>query len=330
MHSLAATLPASTLPLSPRAAAGHELPAHLPALAAAAPLGGGLTLPGPLVNPEWLAGALGNGRLRLLDVRPADAFAEAHIPGAVRVELPALATRLGGVDGMLLPAPAFARQVGALGVGSQSLVVVYDDQWGMAAARVFWALRRYGHTQVALLTGGWDQWLAERRPMRGGAGVATPAFFGPRFADETVADRAWVERKLDQRRSGESDLLLVDTRGSKEYAEGHLPGAVNWDWVSAIPADGWNAVKGLEEVRSSLLAAGITPEREIVTYCRSGVRAAHTWWVLQLLGYPRVRLYDGSWLEWSQAEGVTIETGPQAVAASAPALPRGAQSGRVG
>ncbi|MGL4651695.1 MAG: rhodanese-like domain-containing protein, partial [Caldilineaceae bacterium] len=142
MAALQATLSSLSLPALAAAA-----PAA--ATATAAPLGGSLALPGPLVTPAWLAGALGNGRLRLLDVRPADAFADAHIPGAVRVELSSLATRLGGVEGMLLPAPAFARQIGALGVGSQSLVIVYDDQWGMAAARVFWALRRYGHTNVA-------------------------------------------------------------------------------------------------------------------------------------------------------------------------------------
>ena len=94
------------------------------------------------------------------------------------------------------------------------------------------------------------------------------------------------------------DLLLLDTRSRSEYAQGHLPGAICWDWMNGVPLQGWETMRPATELRTELELLGITPDKEIVTYCRSGARAAHTYLLLRNLGYPRVRLYDGSWLEW--------------------------------
>lgn len=252
-------------------------------------------LPGFLVEPEWLAANLNLPNLRILDVRLAESYDEEHLPGAAWVDLGALSCIVHGVAGMLLPPADFAAFMSQLGVNHDTAVVLYDDSWGMPAARVLWSLVRYGHTNVAVLNGGWDRWQDGGYPVSTELPTISPATFTPQPAHEHLAERPWL---LD--RIGDPDLVLIDTRTPNEYAQGHLPNALSWDWMNGVPLDGWDAVRPADELREELAALGVTPEKEIVTYCRSGARAAHTYLLLRHLGFPRVRNYDGSWLEWSR------------------------------
>ncbi|MEZ4863126.1 MAG: sulfurtransferase [Caldilineaceae bacterium] len=253
-----------------------------------------LALPGLVVTPTWLVQQLDQPDLHLLDIRAADSYAEGHIPGAVHVDLATLSRVVDGVPGMLLPPAEFAAQMSALGVDEHKAVVLYDDNWGMQAARVLWALARYGHTNAAVLTGGWDRWREEQLPQSVETHTPTPTEFVIRRADAHLAERSWLlEHDADP------TVVVIDTRTPNEYAQGHLPGARNWDWMNAVPLTGWDLMKPVNELQATLRDLGVTPDKEIVTYCRSGVRAAHTYLVLRALGYPRVRNYDGSWLEWS-------------------------------
>ncbi len=251
-------------------------------------------LPGLLVTPGWLAEQLDRPDLRLVDVRPADAYAEGHIPRAAHVELSELSATVDNVAGMLLPPDAFAAVAGRLGIDADSAVVVYDANWGMAAARVLWSLQVYGHSRVAVLNGGWDRWQEAGHPTTTDTPTIPPARFIPRDTPEFLAELTWVQDHLNR-----ADVVVVDARAAGEYAAGHLPGAISWDWLRGVPVGEWEAVRDDPALRDELVAAGITPDKEIVTYCRSGVRAAHTYLLLRHLGYPRVRNYDGSWLEWS-------------------------------
>lgn len=253
-----------------------------------------LTLPGLLVTPDWLAEHLDASDLRLVDVRSADEYAEGHLPGAVQLDLAALAQEEDGVPGMLIGPAAFAATMEQLGIGNRTSVVLYDGNWGMPAARVLWALRRYGHDQAALLDGGWDRWQEEGRPTTRAPFLPNPAPFTPRPADDHLATLAWVQQRLD-----DPNTVIIDTRTPNEYANGHLPGALNWDWMNGVPLEGWDTLRPTPELYAELVALGVTPDKEIVTYCRSGARAAHTYFLLRRLGYARVRNYDGSWLEWS-------------------------------
>lgn len=257
-----------------------------------------------LVSTSWLQARLGDPNLCLCDVRSSEAYATSHIPGARHIDLAALNSDRPGAPAMLLPLPAFQAQMRDWGLTPQSLVVAYDDHWGLAASRLLWSLVRFGFQQGALLNGGWDQWQEENRPVDGALPAPGVSTFVPVCDDTVVADLAWVQAHMTK-----PDVILLDTRSPKEYSAGHLPGARSWDWFTAAPAGGWEAMLPAAELQPLLLAAGITPDKEIVTYCAAGVRAAHTFWVLRTLGYPRVRNYDGSWLEWSQQPGLPIEQG---------------------
>jgi thiosulfate/3-mercaptopyruvate sulfurtransferase len=251
-------------------------------------------LPGLLVSTEWLNDYLDAVDLRIVDVRAADLYAERHIPGAVQLELASLAGEVDGVPGMLIGPAAFAAIMGQLGIDETTTVVLYDDNWGMPAARVLWALSYYGHPSVAVLNGGWDRWQEEGRPVSQTPAMPPPARFTPRPLANQLAELAWVQSNLTN-----SDVVFMDTRTLGEFAQGHLPGAINWDWMNGAAVEGWDAVRPAAELTSELAALGVTPDKEIVTYCRSGARAAHTYLVLRHLGFTRVRNYDGSWLEWS-------------------------------
>jgi thiosulfate/3-mercaptopyruvate sulfurtransferase len=165
----------------------------------------------------------------------------------------------------------------------------------MPAARVLWALAYYGHRHTAVLTGGSDRWQEEGHPWTADPAPPRTATFTVRLDESHLADRDWL---LNHAR--DADIVLVDTRAVGEYAAGHLPGAVGWDWINGVPVGSWDTVRPAAELQAELVESGITPDKEIVTYCQSGVRAAHTYLLLRHLGYRRVRVYDGSWLDWSR------------------------------
>lgn len=253
-----------------------------------------LLLPGPIVSIEWLLQNLHHPLLRLIDVRSSDAYAEGHLPGAVHLELPAITAIQEGVPGMLIPAADFAARMSSVGLDESSVVLLYDDNWGMPAARVLWALARFGFTQAAVLDGGWDSWQEHGCPQTTAVAIPPRTTFVIHNAEEQLAERAWLLAQPPR-----ADLVIIDTRTPNEYDQGHLPNALNWDWMNAVPVGGWTMMRDAEELRQELATLGVTADKEIVTYCRSGVRAAHTYVVLRALGFPRVRNYDGSWLEWS-------------------------------
>jgi thiosulfate/3-mercaptopyruvate sulfurtransferase len=249
-------------------------------------------LPGLLVDPSWLNERLGGPGLRVVDLREADAYASGHIPGAARLDLSDLGSRMGGLDNVLLPPGAFSDVMARCGISNGDAVVAYDDQWGLAAARLAWALHRYGHDRVAVLDGGWDRWVDEGRPSAQGEEPIPEGAFAPIPRAEVHADREWIARHS-------SRTVLLDTRTRAEFDKGHLPGALCWDWFNAVPAGGWSATRDPADLRAEWGALGVDPADEVVVYCRSGMRAAHTYLVLRNAGFSRVRLYDGSWQEWS-------------------------------
>ena len=256
--------------------------------------------PGLLVDPSWLKMRLGSPGLRLVDLRDSDAYADRHVPGAAHLELADLGSSVAGLENVLLPPDEFSRLMARCGVSNGDTVIAYDDQWGLAAARLVWALHYYGHDRVAVLDGGWDRWQDEGGPGAAGEEHITPGRFEAVPRADVHADRDWIARRI-----GSGNAVLLDTRTPAEFEGGHLPGAVCWDWFSAVPAGSWNVSRDPEELRAEWEALGVYASDEVIVYCRSGMRAAHTYLVLRNAGVSRVRLYDGSWQEWSmKMEGV--------------------------
>jgi thiosulfate/3-mercaptopyruvate sulfurtransferase len=264
-----------------------------------------------LVSAEELARLIGeNGSqpLVLLDLRPAEAYAVGHIPGAVHLDLFGLSL----TDTDPAPLKAFMwmiEHVLALrGVDASTPVVVYDEQSGIRAARAFWFLEYFGHRSVRMLDGGFGAWT------RGGFPVSREA--APPSASEWqgMRDQRAVATWRDVRSAiGHHETVLLDTRSDGEYCGttvraargGAIPGAVHIEWTRNLSPDG--EFKPADELRKMYEEAGVTPDREVITYCQGGYRAAHSYVALRLLGYPNVRNYVGSWKEWGDRTDLPIE-----------------------
>ncbi|MGN6333448.1 MAG: sulfurtransferase [Motilibacteraceae bacterium] len=277
--------------------------------------------PERLVTTQWLADHLGSDGQEDLVVVESDEdvllYDTGHIPGSVKVDwhtdLNDPVTR-DYVDGA-----RFAEVMAEKGIGRDTTVVIYGDKNNWWAAYSLWVFTLFGHQDVRLLDGGRAKWVAEGRPMT--TEVPTPA----------RADYPVVERQDAQIRAFKDDVLahlgkpMVDVRSPGEYSGellhmpdypqegavrgGHIPGATNVPWARAAAEDGtFKARADLEGIY--LGEAGLSPSDDVVAYCRIGERSSHTWFVLtHLLGFEKVRNYDGSWTEWGNAVRVPVERG---------------------
>ncbi len=271
----------------------------------------GYANPQLLVTPEDLAREIetmpGVPAL-LLDLRPAEAFTAGHLRDAVHLDLFGLSL----IDTDPAPLRAFLWMIEHLfatrGVAADRSVVVYDDNSGVRAARAFWFLEYFGHANTRLLDGGCRAWV------RAGLGVTRDVVKpeGTKWMGGRVDIRLATWRDVQQRLNG-ADAVILDVRSDGEYCGtevraargGAIPGAAHIEWTRNIGEDG--AFKPAADLRPMYLRAGVTSDREVVTYCQGGYRSAHTYLALRLLGYPRVRNYLGSWKEWGDRLDLPIE-----------------------
>jgi thiosulfate/3-mercaptopyruvate sulfurtransferase len=269
----------------------------------------GYANPQLLTTPADLARALeGDAKPLVIDIRPPEDYATGHIPGAVHLDLWGLSL----IDTDPGPLKAFMWIIDHLfnlrGVNATTPVVVYDEQSGMRAARAFWFLEYFGHPRVQVLDGGFSAWVGAALPVTRDAAPPPKSSWTGTPQEHTIATWRDVKDRL-----GRADVVILDTRSDGEHngttvrarRGGAIPGAVHVEWSRNLGPDG--AFKPAAELRAMYEAAGVTPDKEIVTYCQGGYRAAHGYLALRLLGYPRVRNYTGSWKEWGDREDLPIE-----------------------
>jgi thiosulfate/3-mercaptopyruvate sulfurtransferase len=277
----------------------------------------GYAHPHSLVQTDWVASHRDDPNVRLVEVDvDTSSYSAGHIPGAVgwdwRVDLQCHPVR------DIPDRTEWEALLSRSGIGNDDLVVLYGDNNNWFAAFAYWLFKLYGHTDVCLMDGGRIKWVAEGRELTTNSTTMVQTTYQASEADSRRrAFRDQVTATL-----GRADTALVDVRSPKEYSGellapenlpqegaqrgGHIPGAQNGPWATAVAEDG--TFKSAADLRSIYGDKGITPDKATIAYCRIGERSAHTWFVLtELLGHPDVRNYDGSWTEWGSLIGAPID-----------------------
>jgi thiosulfate/3-mercaptopyruvate sulfurtransferase len=269
-----------------------------------------------LISTEELARWPGN-RATLIDVRT-DVFTylKGHLPGAEYLNTETIRASEGGIPTRLLSADAYRQLFSRLGIGYDRPVVIYSagETHNIDATFLAFLLAGFGHPQVYVLNGGYYKWELEQRPIA----KHYPRLPLSRFP--SVAFRPDTANLEDVKRAlRDHDALLVDARPPDQYVgeagaqmrRGHIPGAINHYWQDDLTQEGFGHVwKGVDSLRAAYASQGITPDKNIIAYCNSATEASHIHFTLRyLLGFPRVRVYVGSWTEWAELEDLPVVVG---------------------
>jgi len=274
-----------------------------------------------LVDVAHISQHLADENLRIIDCAwDGAAYGRAHIPGAVLRPGHSYIKALDDVDTRSYSVPdvdAVRKLCRNMGIGPESDVVIYDDLGSLFATRLWWVLRYYGFEHVRILDGGWQAWASAGHPVS--------------YQVPVVPVTASLELKADPRRiigmeelirrHADSDLQLLDVRTDDEYfgvvfkgnkRKGRIPGATHLAWnrllENSADAKAVRMLRPEAEVEGLIAAAGLDSSKEVVTHCQAAIRATHTAFVLEMMGFPPVRVYDGSMEEWANTPDAPLES----------------------
>lgn len=267
---------------------------------------------------QWLSDNLGTEGLVIVDCQwDPNAYIRAHIPGAIsRPGHPYIKSeKEGSQPGRFLPdAQEFGELMRQMGIGSNTTVICYDEWDNHFATRLWWLLTYYGHSDVKLLNGGWQAWVKAGMPISTSSHgpVPTEGF----EIDIQPSKLVGLDEILDNYKN--PDWQIIDARSPSEFEGanpagnsrgGHIPGAINLEWKELLDKseDGVSYLLSADEMERKLQAKGIRRDKTLISHCQAGVRASFLAYCLELLGYPDVRLYDGSMGEWANAEHTPLQ-----------------------
>jgi thiosulfate/3-mercaptopyruvate sulfurtransferase len=275
--------------------------------------------PNVLTDTEWVSKNISNKVIRILEVDydPENAYRQGHIQGASLIWWKRDINDPIRRD--IISKTQFEDLMSRNGINPESEVILYGDFNNWFAAFVFWIFKYYGHKNVRIMNGGRKKWELEKKPYAKDEPQIQKTKYVSLPPDEGL--RAYlfdVRRAIDRQ-----DTVLVDVRSPKEFTGeitappeypmehaqrgGHIPKANNIPWATAVnDADG--TFKSVNDLKQIYESKGVTPDKDVICYCRIGERSSHSWFVLKyLLGYPQVRNYDGSWTEWGNMIGNPVE-----------------------
>ena len=265
---------------------------------------GGYANPKALVSPEQLEKMMADNGVKIIDARTSMEYLFGHITGSVNIDVFSMDIEKNGVPFVFPDAKKFAEVMGTNGITSDDFVVIYSDTGTPHAARIAWGFMQFGHFKVALLNGYWNA-------IKNGTSYLAPSITPSTFA---VKDGGKLIASIDDVKAalGKAEFAILDARSPGEYTgkvvipgsgkeAGRIPGAINIYWSENLDEN--ELVKEAAELKKMYEAKGVTPDKTVIVYCFIGYRAAFSAYILkEVLGYPNVILYDGSWLEWSNSD----------------------------
>ncbi len=267
------------------------------------------------IQTRELSNLTGHPSIRIVDMRTSVAdYLKGHIPNAVYLHFENLQIPDKGIPDQAPDRICLERLLGEnLSLSNPMWAVLYSEKSNPNATFLAWTLEYLGHKKVKVLNGGWEKWASEKLPVTQEYPFLSPAKFFGKVIRETLAEKKWILDRLTAK-----NVVILDARPSRQYSgeegeemrKGHIPGARNLFWESALEGEEvrvWKRKMGLERLFSE---SGVTKDKEIIVYCGTGREASHLYFTLKhVLGFPNVRLYRGSWVEWSADKTLPVKIG---------------------
>lgn len=270
----------------------------------------GYTNPELFVTTDWLEDNINKPNLQIVDVDSPEEYRLGHIPGASNPIDNFYKTSL--EDRTHLQAPEiFSETMSKLGIDNSTQVICYDRSAGLYSFRLIWALHYHGHKNVKFLDGGYPKWIHENREVTKNETMTENKIFNTKIDKNIFADKDFLQKSLDDK-----SIIILDVRSDDERngvnlrggsRGGRIPSSVHIEWKNFHTTGNIPILKSAEEIRRILSENSITKDKNIITYCQGGIRAAHTFWALKLSGFNNVKNYDGSWREWAEDFSCPIE-----------------------
>ena len=255
---------------------------------------------GDLISPKELTGMMNDNNVIIVSGRNVKDYKKVHIEGAVNIWHKDM-YKDGEIKGLLKSSSKLAKLFGKQGISEKKTIVVYDEGKNKASGRLYWVFKYLGCKNVKLLNGGLKSWRGERNPLTKKATKIKAATFVPKVNKEIIVSMKYIKQHLK-----DSKVVIVDARSKDEYSgkkgeiarKGHIPGAIEFEFKKLFNKKG--VIKPKAELEKLTKAAGITSNKEIILYCETSVRAGIVFMVLKsILKYPKVKVYDGAFYEWS-------------------------------
>ena len=255
--------------------------------------------------------------IRIIDMRTSlPDYLRGHLPNAVYLSFEVLRVPRNGIPAQAPDRITLEKILGEFSsVSNDMWVVLYSEKSNPNATYLAWTLDFLGHKKVLLLNGGWEKWILEKNPTTQEYPALSPKKFFGKVIRETMAEKKWVYDRMNQK-----GVVIVDARPPKQYSgeegeeirRGHIPGARNIFWETTLEGEEAKVWKKKEELEKLFLESGVTKDKEIIVHCLTGREASHVYFTLrQVLGFPKVRLYRGSWVEWSADKSMPVKTGSE-------------------